>query len=237
MTLLYYITDRKQLPANGGTPVEALKDKVRAAFAAAVDYVQVREKDLEAGALAALVEELTRIRAAMEHPGLPWTVMERPPRAGQAAMAGLRTEAAVSRALLIVNDRLDVARTCGADGVHLPADSLPVPAVRKYVGKDWIVGVACHSAEEVELAAEAGADYVLVAPVFDTASKPGMTPMGLAAFAAICRRSSIPVFALGGVSAENARSCLDAGARGLAGIRLFQQSPDITELCRKLRSL
>ena len=243
MTLLYYITDRKQLPANGGTPVEALKDKVRAAFAAAVDYVQVREKDLEAGALAALVEELTRIRAAMEHPGLPWTVMERlrNPSRGDSPLGTDRqgalapSEPPPSR--LLVNDRLDVARTCGADGLHLPADSLPTAAVRKYVGKDWIVGVACHSAEEVELAAEAGADYVLVAPVFDTASKPGMTPMGLAAFAAICRRATIPVFALGGVNVENARSCLDAGARGLAGIRLFQQSPDITELCRKLRSL
>ncbi|MBI3933610.1 MAG: thiamine phosphate synthase [Acidobacteria bacterium] len=206
MALLYYITDRRQLPAHGSTPEQALKEKVRAAFAAGVDYVQVREKDLEAGALAALVEELVSLPEKDD-------------------------------ARLLVNDRLDVARTCGADGLHLPADSLPVAAVRKFVGKDWIVGVACHSVEEVEQVTEAGADYVLVAPVFDTASKPGMTPMGLTKLAGICRRSSIPVFALGGVSMENARSCIDAGAKGLAGIRLFQQSPDLTELCRKLRAL
>ncbi|MBI4480175.1 MAG: thiamine phosphate synthase [Acidobacteria bacterium] len=228
MALLYYITDRCQLPANGGTPVETLKDKVRAAFAAGVDYVQVREKDLEAGALAALVEELAGIRAATARER--WRYPSRDSN-GAVAISGPQ------QSRLLVNDRLDVARTCGADGLHLPADSLPAAVVRKYVGKDWIVGVACHSAEEVELAAEAGADYVMVAPVFDTASKPGMTPMGLAAFAAICRRSPIPVFALGGVSAENARSCLDAGATGLAGIRLFQQSSDLSSLCDQLRSL
>lgn len=205
MAVTYYITDRRQLPSNGSSE-QLLKDKVRAAFAAGVDYVQVREKDLEAGALAALVEELR---------GFPEK----------------------QKTYLLVNERLDVARSCGADGLHLPADSLPVAAVRKYVGKDWIVGLACHSLEEVEQAAAEGADHVLLAPVFDTASKPGMQPMGLEKFAAICRRASIPVFALGGVSAENARSCIDAGASGLAGIRLFQQSPDLPDLCRQLHSL
>ncbi|MBI2819498.1 MAG: thiamine phosphate synthase [Acidobacteria bacterium] len=206
MAFTYYITDRRQLPAHGSTTEQALKEKVRAAFAARVDYVQVREKDLEGGALAALVEQL-------------------------------RCFPEKQKARLLVNERLDVARSCGADGLHIPADSLPVVAVRKYVGKNWIVGVACHSFEEVEQAAAGGADHVLVAPVFDTASKPGMKPMGLEQFAAICRRSSIPVFALGGVSAENARSCIDAGAAGLAGIRLFQQSPDLPSLCQQLHAL
>lgn len=206
MALLYYITDRRQLPASAGTQEPALKEKVRAAFAAGVDYVQVREKDLEGGPLVALIEQLSRL-----------------------------PDKRATR--LLVNERLDVARTCGADGVHLPADSLPVAVVRKFVGKNWIVGVAGHSVKEVEESAEAGADYVLVAPVFDTASKPGMTPMGLEKFAKICRRSKIPVFALGGVSLENARACIDAGARGLAGIRLFQQSDDLASLCSHLRAL
>jgi thiamine-phosphate pyrophosphorylase len=64
-----------------------------------------------------------------------------------------------------------------------------------------------------------------------------MKPMGLAAFSEICRASSVPVFALGGVSEANAKSCVDAGAKGLAGIRLFQQSPDLATLCRYLRTL
>ena len=213
LAVTYYITDRRQLPSQG-SPEQLLKEKVRAAFAAGVDYVQVREKDLEGGALAALVEELVRM----------------PEKFGEQGVAK-------RNARLLVNDRLDVARSCGADGLHLPATSLPIAAVRKYVGKDWIVGVACHSVEEVEQAAEGGADHVLIAPVFDTASKPGMNPMGLEKFAAICRRSSIPVFALGGVSAENARMCVDAGAKGLAGIRLFQQSPDLASLCQRLHAL
>jgi len=213
LALTYYITDRKQLPHNGSRE-QALREKVRAAFAAGVDYVQVREKDLEAGPLAALVEELARV----------------PEKLGRPA-------AAQPSARLLVNDRLDVARTCAADGVHLPADSLPVAQVRECVGRDWIVGVACHSVAEVERAAAGGADHVLVAPVFDTASKPGMQPMGLARFEEICRRSLIPVFALGGVNLENARSCVEAGAKGLAGIRLFQQSADLASLCQHLRRL
>jgi thiamine-phosphate pyrophosphorylase len=213
LALIYYITDRRQLPQNGGLD-RALCEKVRAAFAAGVDYVQVREKDMEGGPLAKLVEELARMPEKFGRP------------------TGSRRAAR-----LLVNDRLDVARTCGADGVHLPADSLPVAAVRKWVGQDWIIGVACHSVEEVERAAEAGADHVLVAPVFDTASKPGMKPMGLERFAEICRRAPIPVFALGGVTPENARACLAAGAAGLAGIRLFQQAPDLMTLCRDLREL
>jgi thiamine-phosphate pyrophosphorylase len=228
LALSYYITDRRQLPANDPS-AKALREKVRQAFAAGVDFVQVREKDLEAGALAALVEDLVRVRAAT---GTPSTF-----KGGRASNASQQAAAQAGKRCLLVNDRLDVARTCGADGLHLPADSLPVAAVRKWVGKDWMVGVACHSLQEVERAAAEGANHVLVAPVFDTASKPGMQPMGLEKLAEICRRASIPVFALGGISLENARSCIDAGASGLAGIRLFQQSADLAALCRQLHSL
>lgn len=248
MAILYYITDRRQLSFTAGlaTPEQALQEKVRAAFAAGVDYVQVREKDMEAGTLAALVEELVEIRAAhRQAQGHEQSRMAvQPGRSAASRLAvdekeaesSLESQNSMPLARLLVNDRLDVARTCGADGVHLPADSLPIAAVRKFVGGEWIVGAACHSVEEVIQAAEAGADHVLVAPVFDTASKPGMKPMGLGRFTEICHRSPIPVFALGGVSLENARSCVDAGAKGLAGIRLFQQSPDLSSLCRQLRA-
>jgi len=249
VALLYYITDRRQLSLTTGlaTPEQALKENVRAAFAAGADYVQVREKDLEAGALAALVEELASIRAALRQAqGHEQSRMAvQPTRDGTSRLAVDRKGAVASpepqqsmlQARLLVNDRLDVARTCGADGIHLPAGSLPIAAVRKFVGKEWIVGAACHSIEEVIQAGAAGADHVLVAPVFDTASKPGMKPMGLDRFTEICRRSPIPVFALGGITLENARSCIEAGAKGLAGIRLFQQSPDLASLCHDLRSL
>ena len=206
MALTYYITDRKQLPGGETQQLAALREKVRAAFSAGVDYVQVREKDLQGRALAALVEQL----ASLPRPG------------------GTR---------LLVNDRVDVAAACGADGTHLPADSLPPAAVRNRYPSKFLIGKSCHSSSEVEEATAAGADHVLVAPVFDTASKPGMQPMGLAAFAAICRRSTIPVLALGGVEESNARACLDAGAAGVAGIRLFQQADDISALVARLRNL
>jgi thiamine-phosphate pyrophosphorylase len=214
LPLLYYITDRRQLSAGDSSQEQRLKDKVRNAFAAGIDYVQLREKDLEGGALAALADEL----GAM------------PERRGSG-------EDAKRSGRLLINDRLDIARTCGADGVHLPANSLPIAAVRDLVGPNWIVGAACHTVAEVERAARDGADHILVAPVFDTASKPGIQPMGLERFGEICRRSPVPVFALGGISLANARWCLDAGAAGLAGIRLFQQSPDLGDLCHNLRGL
>jgi thiamine-phosphate diphosphorylase len=131
LALSYYITARRELAVGAGRPEAALKEIVRQAFGAGVNYVQVREKDLPGGRLARLVEELLAL----------------PEKAG-------------SR--LLVNERLDVARASGADGVHLPADSLPVGAVRQWVGSSWIVGVSCHSAQEVEQAAAGGADYVLL---------------------------------------------------------------------------
>jgi thiamine-phosphate pyrophosphorylase len=206
LALSYYITARRELAVGAGRPEAALKEIVRQAFGAGVNYVQVREKDLPGGRLARLVEELLAL----------------PEKAG-------------SR--LLVNERLDVARASGADGVHLPADSLPVGAVRQWVGSSWIVGVSCHSAQEVEQAAAGGADYVLLGPVFATPSKLGAQPLGLTRLAEICGRFSIPVFALGGVDLSNAADCVAAGARGVAGIRLFQQADDLEAVCRRLRAL
>jgi len=212
VALTYYITDRRQLsfPAASGPPesvqTDLLRKKIRAAFQAGVDYVQVREKDLEARPLAALVEEL----------------------AGMPEKRGAR---------LLANERADVALASEANGVHLPSDSLPAAAVRNWAGKDWTVGVSCHCAQDVEDAAAAGADYVLCGPVFETPSKPGAKPLGMAALAAICRRFAIPVFALGGVDLSNARACVEAGAKGIAGIRLYQNAPDLSEICRHLRAL
>ena len=206
MALSYYITARHELSAGLHSAEERLKERVRAACRAGVDYVQVREKDFPGRALAALVEECA-------------TMPEKGPTR------------------LLVNERLDVARSCGADGVHLPADSLPVSAVRSWVGSSWIVGSSCHNAQEVEQALAGGADYVLVGPVFSTPSKPGAPTLGLAGLAEICGRASGTVFALGGVDLHNAPQCIAAGARGVAGIRLFQQAADLQAVCNLLRSL
>ncbi len=207
MALSYYITARHELSAaSPHSEEELLKQRVRAAYQAGVDYIQIREKDLPGRPLAALVEDLAAL-PEKEH------------------------------TRLLVNERLDVARSCGADGVHLPADSLPVSAVRDWVGPSWIVGSSCHNAQQVEQAVAGGADYVLVGPVFPTPSKPDAPTLGLAGLAEICGRASAPVFALGGVDLENAPHCIAAGARGVAGIRLFQQAADLQAVCERLRSL
>ena len=138
---------------------------------------------------------------------------------------------------LLVNERLDIAIACGADGVHLPSDSLPLSAARSKAGREWIVGISCHTEEEVEEALRDGASYVLWGPVFETPSKPGAAPLGLSDLARLCRRFAIPIFALGGVNVENAKDCVQAGAAGVAGIRLFQQASNLEEVCRYLHSL
>jgi thiamine-phosphate pyrophosphorylase len=113
---------------------------------------------------------------------------------------------------LLINDRPDVALAAGADGVHLPARGLPATEAKKLVP---LVGVSCHTAEEV--AQSAAADFCVFGPVFDT---PGKGPaIGLEQLRAACRSTSKPVFALGGITAANAASCIEAGARGVACIR------------------
>ena len=150
---------------------------------------------------------------------------------------GLRTRPEKKGTRLLVNERMDVAVSCGADGVHLPSGSLPLSALRAFAGEDLIWGVSCHGGEDVKKAVQAGAGYVLLGPVFETPSKPGATPLGLAALAEVCRRFPVPVFALGGVVRENAKDCIQAGAAGVAGIRMFQQAQNLEDLCGYLRSL
>lgn len=185
---------------------ERLREKVRAAFGAQVDYVQVREKDLADRRLACLVEDLSRL-----------------------------PEKRASR--LLINERLDLAVCGNADGVHLPSDAAPLSVVRERIGAKFLVGVSCHGESEVEQAFEGGASYVLLGPIFDTPSKPGARPLGVEALAQVCRRYPLPVFALGGVNPINAPDCIRAGAAGVAGIRLFQDAPDLETACRQLRSL
>lgn len=208
MAVTYYITARHQLDSlpGPGEREEGLIRKVRAAFSAGVDYVQVREKDLPAGRVADLVETLA---------GLPEK----------------------RNCRLLVNERWDIAGSCGADGVHLPSDSSLLPLIRARAGESIILGVSCHGKEDVARAAGEGASYVLLGPIFETPSKPGVKPLGLATLSEICRSFRVHIYALGGINARNAEDCIGAGAAGVAGIRLFQQEQDIEALCRRLSFL
>ncbi len=198
--LLCYITDRKQLL--GGDPLPV----IRAAVAAGVDFIQIREKDLATRPL------LDLARAAV-------------------AMAG------GSATRILVNDRLDVALAAGADGVHLGTESVPVGEIREQY-PDLLIGASTHNLEEIGRAAREGASFAVFGPVFETASKPGYgPPVGLDALREAVKAVKIPVLALGGVTLENAKSCLDAGAAGIAAISLFQTARSLTRLGEELRRL
>lgn len=213
--LLYYITDRNQFPGNEDQRRRKLLEKISEAASCGVDYVQLREKDLcsrELESLAKAVVEAIRNSAVRE----------------------LATR-------LLINSRTDVALAGQADGVHLRSNDISVRDARfaakfaqnrKHMpqGEAWIIAVSCHSEEEVRIAANDGANFVVFAPVFE---KKGSTPAGLEALRRSCQYE-VPVIALGGVTTENAQSCLQVGAAGIAGIRLFQEN-DISQVVHRLR--
>lgn len=135
-----------------------------------------------------------------------------------------RTRQAVAgtAARVLVNDRVDVALSAGADGVHLRGDSMPAARVRAIAPAGFVIGRSVHAVEEA-LAAErdGGLDYLLFGTVFATASKPGVAPMGIERLAAVCASASLPVLAIGGITVSSMTGLARAGAAGFAAIGLF----------------
>jgi thiamine-phosphate pyrophosphorylase len=169
---------------------------VEAALQGGVQAVQLREKDLPAAELLPLARQLRDLTR----------------RHG---------------ARLLINDRVDLALAVHADGVHLGGRSLPTDLVRRLVGPELLVGVSTHSCAEISRAAEQGADFVTFGPVFATPSKAAFgPPQGLEALAEACRGSALPVFALGGITAERAAEVMRSGAAGIALITAILANPD-----------
>ena len=193
----YYITDRRRLMPEADEELrqKLLLEVIKAAATEGVEYIQLREPDLDSRVL----EELA-IKAAA-------TVR----RAG-------------SNSKLLVNSRIDIAIAAGADGVHLRSQDLSASEARSIfsaAGKSAaIIAVSCHSRTQVESAYSHGADLVVLGPIFESHS--GSSPLGVKTLGSICKNVPLPVFALGGVTADNAADCIKAGAAGVAGIRLFQ---------------
>ena len=219
MPILCYVTDRRAFSKDHELDArEALLHKIQEAAAAGVDWIQVREKDLSGKECAALTS------AAIER------VARRSPR-----------KQGTTR--ILVNDRLDVALSQAAGGVHLGENSLPVEKARKLADsrirpQDFLIGVSCHSVEAATAAAKGGANYIFFGPVFATPSKAAYgAPQGLARLAEVCRAVSLPVVAIGGITLDNAASCLSAGASGIAAIRLFQEVQEVASLVKTLRTL
>ncbi|MGA3205413.1 MAG: thiamine phosphate synthase [Bryobacteraceae bacterium] len=158
-----------------------------------VDWVQIRDKEMSARELMDLV------RAVMALPN-------------------------PHGAKILVNTRVDVALAAGAAGVHLPARSIAPSDWRRITPPGFLIGVSCHTMEEVSRAEKEGANYVFFGPIFSPRSKTSdLAPRGLDELCRVARAVKIPVLALGGITAENAADCVEAGAAGVAGISLFEK--------------
>lgn len=140
---------------------------------------------------------------------------------------------------LLVNDRADIARAAGADGVHLTTRSLEAATVRRAFGQDFLIGVSAHTLAEARAAREGGADFVVFGPVFDTPSKRALgSPVGVENLREAAHAlSPFPLFAIGGVTRANAPQVLHAGARGVAAIRLFGDPDSFREVVEEIRSV
>ena len=232
--LTYYITDRTQFAGGESERRSQLLQTIRRAAAAGVDYIQLREKDLSVRELELVARE---------------------------ALHAIRGE---GQARLLINHRTDVALAVGADGVHLTGDDIAASdaralAARRHPGRAFLVAVSCHSAEDVRRAEAHGADFAVLAPIFEKAGAEktgagkgtGQKGIGLEELQRAARpelissakieagelRGGFPVFALGGVTHERTAACAAAGAAGIAGIRIFQQCSGLPELVSALHLL
>jgi len=165
-------------------------------------------------------------------------IRERDLEAGELAVltAGVVAATRGSATRVVVNDRVDVAIACGADGVHLRGDSMPAARVRAMAPEGFLIGCSVHETGEAVAAARA-ADYLIAGTVFPTTSKPGLTGcLGLPGLTAIAKAVSVPVLAIGGMSPERAADVAAAGAGGLAAISLFANADrPIKEVVRQIR--
>ncbi|MGB7924924.1 MAG: thiamine phosphate synthase [Pyrinomonadaceae bacterium] len=179
---------------------------VAEAVRARINFIQLREKSLRASVLYDLTVRAARL-----------------------------TRGSATR--LLVNDRADIAHAADADGVHLTTRSLATPIVRRAFGHDFLIGVSAHTLAEALAARDDGADFATFGPVFETPSKrPYGEPLGLEKLnEATQTLSPFPLIALGGITLENANRAIQAGASGIAAIRLFADPINLDERLRAIR--
>jgi thiamine-phosphate pyrophosphorylase len=155
------------------------------------------------------------------------------------ALAGLATATAALcarlGALFIVNDRPEIARAAGADGVHVGQDDMPVAAVRELVGPDMLIGLSTHAPGEIDAVDPALVDYIGVGPVHETPTKPGRPAVGLELIRYAAARAPVPFFAIGGLHAGNVAEAIEAGASRLCILRAISDAEDPERAARELR--
>lgn len=126
----------------------------------------------------------------------------------------------------VVNDRADIALACGAHGVHLGQDDLPIQALRELAGQRLFVGLSTHTPEQVDEATVLGADYIGVGPVHATPTKPGRVAVGTDLVRYAATHATMPHFAIGGLDPDNVGPVVSAGATGVSVLRWISQSDD-----------
>lgn len=131
-------------------------------------------------------------------------------------------------ATLLINDRIDVCLMIDASGVHLRSDHFPIPVVRRLLGPERLIGVSCHSVEEVREAEKEGADFVVLGPLYETQSKRSYgPPIGVETLRAAKAGCPIPIFAIGGIQSARIPAVLKAGASGVAVISGILEAADV----------
>lgn len=217
--MLYAITNRQLNGTDETVRRQRILDQTETWATNGVDFIQLREKDLPGREQVELAREMLKILRAHQNPAKPTR--------------------------LLINGRPDVALAAGADGVHLPGgpETLAADEVRKIFAaagrtQSPILSISCHTLQEVEAASRQGPNCILFAPVFEKViaisthpgqkSAPILPGSGLELLKQACQLAApVPVFALGGVTAENAAQCLAAGAAGIAAIRLMQKPASV----------
>ena len=136
--------------------------------------------------------------------------------------------------LFIINDRVDIARAVNADGVHLGQGDIPIEEARKILGKK-IIGISTHSLDEAKRAQRKGADYIGIGPIFKTATKKKLVPIGPSILAKVRRRINIPFFAIGGISLTNIADVKKKGANRIAVASSVIKAKNIYPAVKRLK--
>jgi thiamine-phosphate pyrophosphorylase len=241
--LLYYITGRNTFPGDESSRCSRLLEKIAEAARAGVDFIQLREKDLSGRELESLAHAAARVIARLRTENRELrTALLINSRTDVALAAGadgvhLRSDDISPQEVRAVWKETNVGTAAQACPERAERVERGCPAVRSTAAasaQSPLIGVSCHSPEEVRQAKDNGATFAVFAPVFEKKDAPGTKPTGLALLEEACR-VEIPVLALGGITLANAQSCLRAGAAGIAAIRLFQEN-NVEEIVRRLRA-
>jgi thiamine-phosphate pyrophosphorylase len=152
------------------------------------------------------------------------------------AAADARERCHAAGALFVLNDRPDLAKACGADGVHVGQDDMPVARAREIVGADVIVGLSTHSTQQAQAGGRSGADYIAVGPVHATPTKQGRPAIGIEPIRYAAAHVSVPWFAIGGIDANTVGDVVRAGARRIVVVRAIAEADDPEATARALRA-